>query len=319
MTVILGPMFTFEKFWTMIDLTQPRFPIYIPSKSRADTATTPRILRDMNVPFRLVIEEEQYASYAEFFTKKELIILDPQYKKYFDPLISLPEDASRGSGPARNFIWDHSIKEGHEFHWIMDDNIEYFVRLHKNQRMPVGDGMIFHAMESFVLRYTNVGMAGPQYMSMVPSRTKYPPFITGSRIYSCILIRNDVPLRWRGRYNEDTILSLDMLKSQWNTILFYAFLQNKMQTQKMGGGNTEAFYAEEGTLPKSQMLVDAHPDVARVAWWRGRWHHYVNYKQFRYLPLIKKQDLELPEENPYRFKRIKVEESIYRASKENKK
>ena len=119
-----------------------------------------------------------------------------------------------------------------------------------------------------------------------------PPFIRNTRIYSCNLIRNDVPFRWRGRYNEDTILSLDMLKAGWCTVQFYAFLQHKMATQAMKGGNTDEFYhregtkgngryAENGTTAKSDMLVRVHPDVARPAWRYGRAHHYVNYRPFR--------------------------------------
>ena len=43
-----------------------------------------------------------------------------------------------------------------------------------------------------------------------------------SRIYSCNLIRTDIPYRWRGRYNEDTILSLDILRGGHCTLLFNA-------------------------------------------------------------------------------------------------
>jgi len=187
----------------------------------------------------------------------------------------------------------------------MDDNIQLFARLHKNQRIPVGDGTIFAAMEEFVLRYENIAMAGPQYWMFAPSRAKLPPFVVGTRIYSCNLIRNDLPYRWRGRYNEDTILSLDILKSNhWQTVMFNAFLQYKITTQKMAGGNTEAFYAEEGTLPKSQMLVDAHPDVSKVSWKFNRWHHHVNYEKFKDIPLIKKENYEPPNENKYKLKLV---------------
>jgi len=48
------------------------------------------------------------------------------------------------------------------------------------------------------------------------------------------LIRNDVPYRWRGRYNEDTDLSLRMLKDRWCTIQFNAFLQGKAATPLRG-------------------------------------------------------------------------------------
>jgi hypothetical protein len=186
----------------------------------------------------------------------------------------------------------------------MDDNITLFARLHENQRIPVGDGTIFHAMEEFVLRYKNIGMAGPQYWMFAPSRSKLPPYVINTRIYSCNLIRNDLPFRWRGRYNEDTDLSLVMLKAGWATVQFNAFLQYKLTTQTLGGGNTEAFYAEEGTLPKSQMLVKMHPDVARLVWKFRRWHHFVDYTPFKDLGLIRKPDLQLPTDSVYRMEKV---------------
>ena len=86
-------------------------------------------------------------------------------------------------------------------------------------------------MEDFCERYTNVAMAGPNYFMFAVRKSKdTPPFYLNTRIYSCNLIRNDYPRRWRGRYNEDTILSLDMLEDGWCTILFNAFLQYKMVT-----------------------------------------------------------------------------------------
>ena len=90
-----------------------------------------------------------------------------------------------------------------------------------------------------------------------------PPFVVNTRIYSCLLIENSAPYRWRGRYNEDTDLSLRVLKDGLCTIQFNAFLCGKVTTQRMKGGNTKEFYSDEGTLPKSQMIADLHPDVPR--------------------------------------------------------
>ena len=220
----------------------------------------------------------------------------------YDTFDDLGDAKSKGPGPARNFIWEHSMAEGHPWHWVMDDNIRLFARLHQNKRVPVADGTIFHAMEEFCLRYVNVAMAGPNYWMFAPSRERLKPFVLGTRIYSCNLIRNDVPFRWRGRYNEDTDLSLRMLKAGWQTVQFNAFLQWKLTTQTLGGGNTEAFYAGEGTLPKSRMLVEMHPDVARLVWRFGRWHHYVDYSGFKDIPLKKRPDYVPPAENPYRLR-----------------
>jgi len=74
---------------------------------------------------------------------------------------------------------------------------------------------------------------------------------------------------------------LRALKLGYCTIQFNAFLQEKATTQTMGGGNTDAFYADKGTLPKSQMIVDLHPDVAKVVWRFNRWHHHVDYRAFK--------------------------------------
>lgn len=44
-------------------LRMPDFPVFIPSKSRADTATTPRHLDEIGVPYRIIVEEF-YASHT---------------------------------------------------------------------------------------------------------------------------------------------------------------------------------------------------------------------------------------------------------------
>jgi hypothetical protein len=40
-----------------------------------------------------------------------------------------------------------------------------------------------------------------------------------------------------------------------------------------------------------KMLVDAHPDVARLTWKFGRWHHQVDYSPFKGNKLILKKGL----------------------------
>jgi hypothetical protein len=115
--------------------------------------------------------------------------------------------------------------------------------------------------------------------------------VANTRIYSCLLIENAAPYRWRGRYNEDTDLSLRVLKDGLCTIQFNAFLCGKVTTQRMKGGNTKEFYQDEGTLPKSQMLADLHPDVAEVVWRFKRWHHHVDYRPFKKNALIRTVDV----------------------------
>jgi hypothetical protein len=259
-----------------------------------------RYLDTMGVPYRVVVEEQQYAAYAAVIPKAQLLVLDKEYQRRYDTCDDWPDDRSKGSGPARNFIWDHAIAEGARWHWIMDDNISGFFRLRANSKAMFGDGTGFRCMEDFCLRYENVGMAGPNYDFFVPRKERKNPFTLNTRIYSCILIRNDLPFRWRARYNEDTDLSLRMLKAGLCTVLFNAFLQKKITTQVLSGGNTTELY-RNGTLAKSNMIVALHPDVCKLAWKYGRHHHHIDYRPFACNRLVRKPDLDVipPGANEY--------------------
>ena len=289
----------------------PQFPLYIPSKGRADRCLTSAALCEMRIRHTIVVEPEQVAEYRKHINSEfgTVLELDLSFKEKYVTCDSLGLTKSTGPGAARNFIWEHSIGAGHSWHWVMDDNISSFSRLHGWKRPKCKSPAFFRAMEDFVSRYKNVAMAGPSYEMFAFGRhgqKKLPPFFTNTRIYSCNFIRNDVPFRWRGRYNEDTILSLDMLKAGWCTIQFYAFLQRKVTTQVMKGGNTEEFYhkegtakegsayAENGTLEKSKMQVRVHPDVSKIIWRYGRWHHHVNYDSFKNRKLIRRDNVDIP-------------------------
>tara|TARA_R110002050_G_scaffold199519_1_gene334346 strand:- start:351 stop:788 length:438 start_codon:yes stop_codon:yes gene_type:complete len=132
------------------------------------------------------------------------------------------------------------------------------------------------------------------YYSFCKATDKVPPYYLNTRIYSCILIQNNLRHRWRGKYNEDTDLSLRVLKDGDCTILFNAFLCGKVTTMRMRGGNTGEVYEDTDNRREfAESLQKQHPDVATVSWKFGRWHHHVNYKLFkrnRLLPVGKAKE-----------------------------
>ena len=270
----------------------PRYPIFIPSKGRHEYCMTMRQLELMNVEYRVIVEEQEYRAYSDAVGKKRVLVLPRSYQDNYDTCDDKGHELPVGSGAVRNYAWDLSIDEGFERHWVMDDNIRRFMRLNKNQHHVLRTGAGFAAMEDFVDRYENIAMAGPHYKWFIPQRTKHNPFSLNTRVYSCNLILNSVPFRWRGRYNEDTILSIDMLKAGWCTVQFKAFTQDKSQTQTMKGGNTDVLYAK-GTTEKSQMLVREHPDVCRMTIKYGRVHHHADYSVFAANKLVRKKDVKI--------------------------
>lgn len=263
-----------------------QFPIYIPSKSRWESRLTVKNLEKIKAEYYVIVEEPQLEQYASVIPRHRLLVLDPYYQQIYDTFDDLGFSKSLGPGPARNMAWQHAVDNGFAWHWVMDDNIDGFYWRHNNHKIKAGDTTPLACMENFVLQYKNIGMAGPNYFLSAPCRANMKPFSLNTHIYSCNLIRNSIPIRWRGRYNEDTDISIMMLKAGWNTVQFNAFLQLKTPTQLMKGGNTEAFYAAEGTYAKSQMLYRMHPDIVRLKWRFGRAHHLVDYSRWKNVPLI---------------------------------
>lgn len=262
-----------------------KYPVYIISKGRWKTRYTSLALDRMDVPYHIVIEPQEYNDYAA--------VIDPK-KIYILPFSNL----GLGSIPARNWVWEHSISTGAERHWILDDNIRWFGRLHQNHKFEVLSDVCFRVCEDFSDRYENIALSGLQYFMFLPALDKHNPFILNTRIYSCILINNSIPYRWRGRYNEDTDLSLRALKDGWCTVLINQFFCWKMPTMSVPGGNTEALYKldnEDGRLLMAQSLQRQHPDVVKITRKWGRWQHQVDYRPFKGNKLILKPGVIIPE------------------------
>ena len=253
-----------------------RYPIYIVSKGRWGGnygRLTYRALNNLGIDYRIVVEPQEYEQYAENVSAERILTL---------PFSEL----GQGSIPARNWIWDHAVAAGAARHWILDDNIEDFGRLNHNRTRVVKDENPFLPCEEFVDRYENVGLAGMQYRGFADAaHPDTPPFRLNTRIYSCILVNHALPFRWRGRYNEDTDLSLRALKAGWVTVLFNAYQAHKVETGELGGGN-EDLYNGDGRLRMAESLREQHPDVVTVTEKWGRPQHHVDYSPFRHNRLI---------------------------------
>ena len=120
------------------------------------------------------------------------------------------------------------------------------------------------------------------------------PITTNTRIYSCLLIKNDLPHRWRGVYNEDTDLSIRVLKDGYCTILFNAFLQDKQSTMTMKGGNTDELYNQgDERLKFAESLQNQHPDCVKIIRRFNRWHHSINLRSWKKNKLKKRPNLKI--------------------------
>lgn len=257
----------------------PKYPIYIISKGRWSNIKTSKYLDDMGIEYRVVVEECEYDKYASVLPVSKLL--------------KLPfSDMGCGSIPARNWVLQHSRDNRDARHWILDDNISGFGLQKGGRRVSCTNGDMFRICEDFVDRYENIKLAGIRYRfhhNYVKS-----PYYLNTRIYSCILVDNSINHKWRGKYNEDTDLSLRVLKDGDCTMLFTWCYCNKSGTMRMKGGNTDEVYANTDNRREfAESLREQHPDVVKVVWKFNRWHHQVDYKPFKGNKLIRKDGLVL--------------------------
>lgn len=275
-----------------------KYPIYCISKGRAESRLTSRTLEEIGIPYRIVIEPQEYDQYAAVIDPSKILVL---------PFSNL----GQGSIPARNWVWEHSISEGHEKHWILDDNIRYFYRINRNTKLRVKSSAPLLVCEDFTDRFENVKISGLNYDYFVPSNAKKSPYTKNTRIYSCILIDNSVTHRWRGKYNEDTDLSIRVLKDGHCTILLNTFACGKVPTLTMKGGNTAHVYIDgDNRYAFAKSLYDQHPDIVEVTQKFGRWHHTVNYSGFANNKFILKENLDIPKTpNEYGLRLVRIDEN----------
>jgi len=264
-------------------LYQNRYTIYVITKGRWNSNLTIKSLEKIGIKnYKVVIETEELDKYIEAGIDEKKII---QFDK---------EDKENKSGvPVRNFVWNYSIKQCEDYHWILDDNIQDFYRWNRNKRTKVNSGYIFTHIEDYTNKKNNVMLAGMNYICFNNDIDYTRDLITkNTRIYSCILIKNHIPKleeKWRGQFNEDTDLSLRVLKLGYGTMLFNNYLCGKKQTGKVKGGNQELYenYTQEGYRKKTLSLIEQHPDVCKETSKFGKEsHHQVDYKPFRLNKLI---------------------------------
>lgn len=266
----------------MAERTLPRYPIYIPSKGRAERCSTANFLVRDGVPFHLVVEPQEQERYASRFGDERLLIL---------PF------SDRGSViPARNWIKEHATAGGHARHWQLDDNINMIMRLWRGKRIRCRSGVALAATEDFVDRYENIAVAGLNYMMFVVTNSaepaSMPPFYLNVHVYSCCLILNTLPYGWRGRYNEDTDLCLRVLADGWCTVLINVFNAQKIGTMVVKGGNTdELAYLGEGRVKMARALERRWPGIVTTRRRFRRPQHVVNWRKFD-TPLKRRADVD---------------------------
>jgi hypothetical protein len=251
--------------------SQSKYPIYIVSKGRHETTLTADFFEKSSLNYLIAVEPQEANLYAK--------------KLGWHRVLTLPfSNLGVGSFPARNYCWEHAKSKGYKYHWLFDDNIRglsKWVNSKKKYCQNQLNGLKF--VESYSDK-TNIDLLGFEYRYFCTNPPK-TPFKHNTHVYSAMLIKNDLPYRWRLKYNEDVDLCLQILHNGGSTASCVYYMSNKQSTvTKMKGGNQDELYKGNDPrkkLLKAKMLEAVWPQYAKTVIRFNRYHHLVDWKVFQ--------------------------------------
>ena len=247
------------------------YPIYIISKGRAYNPITAKNFIRENIKFKIAVEPQEYKEYCKAVGKNNVLKL---------PFKNL----GLGSYPARNYCWEDAKKLGYKYHWLFDDNITNWAKWINGKRKKwnnINTALIY--VEALAKKYhiDILGFEEPNFVVKPPKK----PFKFNCHVYSAMLIKNNMPYRWRLKYNEDVDLCLQVLHNGGTTASCLYYMADKVSTAvKMKGGNQDELYKgndPKKNLLKAKMLEAQWPQYAKTVIRFNRHHHFVDWKQFK--------------------------------------
>lgn len=282
-----------------------KYPIFIISYNRAKNHLTAKHLASWGVKHYMVVHKEQLADYKKYMTEEmkeytTFLEFDDSYKFKYETCDNIPHSVKNaGSGAERNFAWDYSkdiLKA--KAHWLMDDNMGfYYIKGITSADVYVRKSCdketfwnLFKKGEEFFDRYSNLMMIELTASEMCISKMRVS-YALNTRCFSCNLIWNDMPIRWRGRYNEDVILSTDIMVAGYCIASYRGgVLKHKQSTRTAIGGNhaiqkgdknslySDGFNYKYSSVDKTNLLIKVYPKYYRKVIKYGRVHHEYNRK-----------------------------------------
>lgn len=251
--------------------SKPMHPIYIISKGRYEKTLTADNFEIAGIDYLIAVEPQEYDLYVK--------------KLGLNRVLKLPfSNLGLGSYPARNFCWEHAKERGFKYHWLFDDNILFFMKWSNGKRVKWEEIKTALSYVELNASKTNVDISGfeePNFVVKPPKK----PFKTNCHVYSAMLIKNDLPYRWRLKYNEDIDLNLQVLHNGGSTSSCVYYMANKVSTadKQKGGNQTELYQGNnpKKNLLKAKMLEAVWPQYTKTVIRFGRHHHLIDWKVFK--------------------------------------
>ena len=234
-----------------------KYPISILSYGRYNQNKTSKYLLKCKIKHYIFVEECEYDLYMNNYYNKI-----NEEDKYLVNIINTYKDFhlyNLGGSPVRNYILDYWLKKGFERCWMLDDNINFYKRFNGGVKNKIYSDLIFSSIETYIEEYDNVGICSHNLDSFITGGNSRTIIVLNEKHYSSLLLLTDKQFRFKHKYNEDVLISIDYVISGKINFCFNHILLNKNTSGKDSGGNTNTIYknsTNEGYKMKYDYLYD---------------------------------------------------------------
>jgi hypothetical protein len=222
-----------------------KYPIYIPSKGRADSQKTVRLLEKHGIDnYYVVVEKSEYFAYCDNVEKEHVL--------------RLPGDNYGTSSVARNFAIEHSRKKGFLKHWQIDDDVTRIIQHNKAKLVTEDIKFVLSEVEKISDAYPTVSITGMHMMNFLGGVTK--PVTINTMVSGAALVTNTA-LRFRGTMYVDRDFVLQSFKRGYITVKCNDFAFAYVKTLVQKGGYYDTYSDDEKRLKSIKEFLSYHPEV----------------------------------------------------------
>jgi len=198
--------------------------------------TTHKILSKMKIHHFMFVESDEYELYNNWINQEYCQLINSGY--------NYSKELNEGGQHIRNFIIEYWLERGEEFIWMLDDNIKKYLRLWRGNKIEIESKEIFTSIEHYISHFDNIGLCSHNINGFVNGNGRRDCITKNGKHFSSLLINIRTGLRFRFKYNEDHILSIDNLCSGYQTLCFNHIMYDKPTSGKQKGGNSGIYNSQ---------------------------------------------------------------------------
>lgn len=176
------------------------WPIYVPSRGRAQLSKLLLAASDLlEIDLTVVVEPQEEAAYRAAFPSLEISVLP---------------GSNRGIAYARNHVLDLSEAAGHDWFWMIDDDVSRFYRVANKKCVPAD--MVEVLLEAQEQAKDNIGQIALEYQQFAWSSNGKAKL--NSYCDVCVAVRVATAPTYRENTKEDRDFTMQIIASGLDTV-----------------------------------------------------------------------------------------------------